>query len=78
MKRLAKKMLAVLLAAFVCMAPAGFLFGCAPSDDYVPENEKKYESRPYTVTVCLTAAGYGEQWLRDVAIYYMENYNDDT
>ncbi len=51
-------------------------FGCGR--DAVPDAEKKYESRPNVVTICLSKGGYGEQWLRDVAIFYMDHYNSDT
>ncbi len=53
----------------------GIFTGCKANDEGLLED---YSNRPKTVRVLHNNAGFGDQWIKDVAKYYMDNVDKDT
>ena len=71
-KRLCTTLTALLL---VLVMSTGLFAGCKSNDEGLLSD---YENRPKQVRVLHNNAGYGDQWIKDVAKYYMDNVDKDT
>ncbi len=63
-----KKLICLVMACLLCFS----VVGCKSND------ESKYANRPKEVKMIIFTGGYGEQWIEDVAEYYMENVDAET
>ena len=74
MKQMRKKLLAMIMAmmSFVLLGTA---CGSGGGDDSVKD---EYKNRANQLDVMVFNGGYGYQWLKDVANYYMDNVDTNT